>query len=169
MQHGWYLQFMYILVVYIWLLMFEIISVQRIYSGFKVIEAGIFFTETSDSTSYRPCSQIWLFCVTHIKGFVHQPWHMTGFQLFWVNRDDCHMQAKNSHPFRNTWFHSVWGVHDFTHSLYIHCRICQSWDDVYGLMTGLYTRLILTCFVWTYLITLGDQAYPTIFVWAKWR
>ena len=39
-------------------------SVQRIYSGFKVIEEGIFFTETSDFfseilwSSYRPCSQI---------------------------------------------------------------------------------------------------------------
>ena len=25
-----------------------------------------------------------------------------------------------AHYFRNTWFHSLWGVHDFTHSLYIH-------------------------------------------------
>ena len=46
-----------------------IFSVQKIYSGFKVIEAGIFFTETSDYfseiiwSSYRPCSQIWHPCV----------------------------------------------------------------------------------------------------------
>ena len=32
-------------------------SVQRIYSGFKVIEAGIFLTEIVWSP-YRPCSQI---------------------------------------------------------------------------------------------------------------
>ena len=29
--------------------------------------------------------------------------------------------AGNYHPFLNTWFHSLWGVHDFTQSLYIHC------------------------------------------------
>ena len=39
-------------------------SVQRIYSGFKVIETGILFTETSDYfseiiwSSYRPYPQI---------------------------------------------------------------------------------------------------------------
>ena len=55
-------------------------SVQRIYSGFKVIEAGIFFAETSDYfleiiwSSYRPCSQIWNFCVTYVEGFVYQLW-----------------------------------------------------------------------------------------------
>ena len=48
--------------------LFERFSVQRIYSGFKVLEAGIFFTETSDYlseilwSSYRPCSQIWHLC-----------------------------------------------------------------------------------------------------------
>ena len=29
----------------------------------------------------------------------------------------------NAHSFRNTWFHSLWGVHDFTHSLYIYINI----------------------------------------------
>ena len=40
--------------------------------------------------------------------------------------------------FRNTWFHSLWGVHDFTHSLYIcivHVWICQFNDYVDWLMT----------------------------------
>ena len=41
----------------------------------------------------------------------------------------------NAHSFRNTWFHSLWGVYDFTHSLYLHYRICQSKDYVYELMT----------------------------------
>ena len=29
-------------------------------------------------------------------------------------------RAGNAHDLQNTWFHSLWGVHDFTHSLYIH-------------------------------------------------
>ena len=47
----------------------------RIYSGFKVIEAGIFFTETSDYfseilwSSCRPCSQILHFRVSYVEGF----------------------------------------------------------------------------------------------------
>ena len=63
-------------------------SVQRIYSGFKVIEAGIFSTETSDYFSkilwspYIPCSQIWHFCVTCVEGFVHQLWYNDLFRYF---------------------------------------------------------------------------------------
>ena len=61
--------------------------------------------------------------------------------------------AGNAHYFRNTWFHSLWGVHDFTHSLYIYIyyRICQSKDYVYGLMTCL-PGLVLTALSWTYII-----------------
>ena len=65
-----------------------------------MIEAGIFFTETSDYfseiiwSSYRPCSQIWHLCVIYVEGFVHQRWHMTGFQLFCVNRDGCCMWGR---------------------------------------------------------------------------
>ena len=44
-------------------------------------------------------------------------------------------EAENIHSFRNTWFHSLQGVHDFTHSLYLLYRICQSMDFVFGLMT----------------------------------
>ena len=36
----------------------NIFAVQRIYSGFKFIKAGIFFMDTSDYSSYKPCSQI---------------------------------------------------------------------------------------------------------------
>ena len=75
-------------------------------------------------------TQICHFGVTYVEGFVHQLWYMTGYQLFMciVMGDTC--GAGNAHSFRNTWFQSLWGVHDFTHSLYIHYRICQSWDYV---------------------------------------
>ena len=95
-------------------------SVEKIYSGFKVIEAGIFFMETSDYfseciwSSCRSCSHIWHFGVTYVDGFVHQLWYMTGFQLFWVNRDGCHMWGRKcslfseyliSLPLGTSWFH----------------------------------------------------------------
>ena len=38
------------------------------------------------------------------------------------------LEAGIAHSFRNTWFHSLWGVHDFTHSLCIYIVyvwICQ--------------------------------------------
>ena len=54
---------------------------------------GNYFSEIIWS-SYRHCSQIWRFCVTYVEGFVHQLWHMTGFQLFLVNRDGCHMWGR---------------------------------------------------------------------------
>ena len=98
----------------------------------QVIEAGIFFTETSDYFSeilwspYKPCSQIWHFCVTFAEGFVHQLWHLTGFQLFCVNRHGCHMWGSKLVLTR--------GVHDFTHSLYAHYIICQSKGYVCGLV-----------------------------------
>ena len=55
------------------------------------------------------------FCVTYVEPFVHQLWHMTGFQLLWVNRDGCHMWGRKcslfpehliSLPVGNSWFHS---------------------------------------------------------------
>ena len=33
-------------------------------------------------------------------------------------------------------FTPIWGVHDFTDSLYIHYIICQCWGFDYGIMTG---------------------------------
>ena len=46
----------------------------------------------------------------------------------------------------------LWGVHDFTHSLYIHYIICQSWYYVYELMTGLFAWISLTALSRTYFI-----------------
>ena len=57
---------------------------------------------------YRPCAYILHFCVTYGEEFVYQVWHMTGFQLLWVNHDGCHMWGQemftlsgtpDSHPF----------------------------------------------------------------------
>ena len=42
-------------------------------------------------------------------------WHITGFQLLWLNRDAC--GAGHYHSFRNTRFHALLGVHDFIYSL----------------------------------------------------
>ena len=52
---------------------------------------------------------------------------MTGFQLFLVNREGATYTPETliSLPF---------GVPDFTHSLYMHYRICQFMDYVYGLL-----------------------------------
>ena len=68
----------------------------------------------------------------------------------------------NSHSFRNTWFHSLWWVNDFTHSLYIHFWICRSKVYVYGLMTGLFARISLTALSQTYfiIIVLSFQHIP---------
>ena len=45
--------------------------------------------------------------------------------------------------FRNFLFHSLWKIHDFTHSLCIHYWHCPSWDYVYGLFI-MYTLLTLS-------------------------
>ena len=98
------------------------LSVQRILSGFKCIETGIFFTRTSDwlqeiiLSSYRPCTQIWHLRVTYVwyvELFVNRIWHMTGCQLF-VNHDGCHMWGRKCSLFPehlislhlgSSWFH----------------------------------------------------------------
>ena len=58
--------------------------------------------------------------------------------------------AGNAHSYRNAWFYSRWGVHDFTHSLYIHVHyihynvhyilinLSVFGNNVYILMTGLF-------------------------------
>ena len=38
--------------------------------------------------------KFWHFCVPYVAEFVHQLWHTTGFQLFCVNSDGCHMWDK---------------------------------------------------------------------------
>ena len=48
---------------------YEDFSVQMIYSGFKVIETGIFLTDYISEilwSPYIPCSQIWHLCVTYV-------------------------------------------------------------------------------------------------------
>ena len=79
------------------------------------------------------------------------------FSYFGVNRNMCQKWIRNVHSFWNTLFHFLCGVHDFTHSLYILHRLCQSKDYVYGLMT----QVCLLGLVWllylyrTYFIILG--------------
>ena len=94
----------------------------QIYSGFKVIEAGIVFTgnfrllfgnymvviQTLFTNLFTDCDK-WLVS-SYFKWIVTGATRGTG----------------NAHSFQNTWFYSLWGVHDSTHSLYIHYRICQS-------------------------------------------
>ena len=88
--------------MYSWYVMLRFVrnmmfSVQMIYSGFKVIESGIFFTklQTTVRKFYGCHTQTlytnWNFCVTCVEGFVYQMRHMPGFQLFRVNRDECYM------------------------------------------------------------------------------
>ena len=72
--------------------------------------------------------------------------------------------AGNSHSFWKTWFHSLWGVHNFTHLLYIHYIICQIKDYVYGLMTGLFAWISLTVMSWTYFIR-----YVSTYPWFRYR
>ena len=133
--------------------LFEIwrFSVQRIYSGFKVIEAGIFFTETSDYfleilwSSYRPCSQIWHFCVTYVEGFVHKLWHMTGFPV--------NLSYTWRVPHVGQTMLTLSGTPDsltLGSSLYIHYWKCQSKDYGYGLMTVFFAWISITVLSWAY-------------------
>ena len=53
-------------------------------------------------------------------------WLVSSYFAWIVTGATC--GAGNAHSFRNTRFHSLWGVHDFTHSLYIqiiYYGICQ--------------------------------------------
>ena len=45
---------------------------------------------------------------------------MTSFQLFGLNRDGCHIWGRKCSLYPKHLFLSLWGVRDFTHSLYIH-------------------------------------------------
>ena len=75
---------------------------------------------------------------------------MTGFQLFCVNRDGFHMGQKmltlSGHmitlPYTPLGELMISPIH------YIHYRICQSLDYVYGLITNyLFAWISLDCFV----------------------
>ena len=124
-----------------------------------VIEAGIFFTETSDYSyeilwsSNIPCSQIWHFCVTYVEGVVHQLWHMTVFFLFFLSESWWvpHVGQEMITLFRTPDF-TAFGefISSPIHCIYI-TYICQSTDYVYrsmklvclpGLVRLLFLRLI---------------------------
>ena len=66
----------------------------------------------------------------------------------------------NAHSFRNTWFHSLWGVHDFTQSLYYTLQNV-SWDFVYRLMA----RVCMPRLVW--LLCLGLIVFHSMTVYQK--
>ena len=86
------------------------------------------------------------FCVTYVDGFVHQLWHMSGFQLFCVNRDGCPMWSRKcSHlislPLRSSWFYPfiIHRLHDIICQSKVHClRINDS-----GLFVWISLGLIL--------------------------
>ena len=94
-----------------------------------------------------------------MEGFVHQLWHMTGFQLFWVNRHGCQMWDRKcslfpehliSLPLGSSWFNPfiIYVIHNLS-------------DYIYGLMTGLFAWIDLdqlTALSWTYfIITIKDE------------
>ena len=104
-----------------------------IYSGFKVIEAEICFTEISHCFSdilwspYRrpfQCSQIWHVCWRVCSPTVTNDWFPVIFESLRVP----HVGAGNDHTFWNTWFQSLWAVNDFTYNNLViptvHLRVC---------------------------------------------
>ena len=114
-------------------------------------------------SSYRHCSQIWHFCVTYVEWFVHQLWHMTGFQLFLVNRDGCHMWGRKcslfpehlvSLPLGRSWSHPF--ITYTLHNLSVY-RQCLGINDY-----GLFAWISLTALSWTYFII--HKGRRTIFV-----
>ena len=115
-------------------------SLQRIYSGLNLLKQGyssrkLQTTFSKIIWSYRPCRQIWHFCISYAEWFVHQLWHMTRFRLL-LNRDWYHMWGRRKCSlFKEHLISLSVGVHYFTHALYIHYIMCQSKDYVYGLMT----------------------------------
>ena len=70
----------------------------------------------------------WTLFVAYVEWFVHKLWHMSGLLLFWVNRDGCHLCGRKCALFWKT----IWGIHDFTHSLYTHyIHKLSVWDYMY--------------------------------------
>ena len=89
-------------------------------------------------SSCRLCSQICHFCVTCVEGFFTNC--DTGFQLFGVNREGCHMWGRKfslfpehliSLPLGSSWFYPfiIYTLHN---------------KSVQGLMTGLFAWISLT-------------------------
>ena len=96
------------------------------------------------------CSPIYhsIWCQLWVKHAirVHSPINKSVLSLAWL----VGVNHSHYHSFRSTWFHSLWGVHDFTHALYIHYIVCQYTDYVYGLMTGLFACISPTSLSRTY-------------------
>ena len=96
------------------------------------------------------CSPIYhsIWCQLWVKHAirVHCPINKSVLSLAWL----VGVNHSHYHSFRNTWFHSLWGVHDFTHSLYIQYGVCQYMDYVYGLMTDLFACISPTSLSLTY-------------------
>ena len=78
----------------------------------------------------------------------------------------------NTQSFRNTCFHSLWRVHDFTHSLYIHYILLNL--SVLGLSfrindSGLFAWISLTVWSRTYYLLLAlsllDSSNPAEEFW----
>ena len=91
---------------------------------------------------------IWHLCVTYVEWSVHWLWHMTGFQLFWVNRDGCHMWGRNCSlfpehlitlPLGSSWLYSF--------AIHIHC-VCMNLSVSKDYVDWLMTLVCLSgCFV----------------------
>ena len=89
---------------------------------FKFIEAGIFYTETSDYFFENDMvviqtllTNVTLLYITYAEWFVHQLWHMTGFRLL-LNCDWYHMWGRKCSLFKEhlislsvggSWFHPI--------------------------------------------------------------
>ena len=65
-------------------------------------------------------------------------------QAICIIRDGCQRWDRKCSLFPNT----LLGVHDVTHSLYIHYWMCQFLDYVFGLMTGFFAWISLTALDW---------------------
>ena len=104
-----------------------------------------FFAKTSDYfydilwSSYTDLPHQFGTSVSHmLKGLFTNcdTWLVSSYFAWIVEGATC--ETASAHSFRNTWFHSRWGVHDFTRALYIHYRICLC----------LYLRINDDRFVW---------------------
>ena len=128
--------------------LFEIwrFSVQRIYSGFKVIHRYFrLHLGTYMVVTHTLLTNLTLICrICWVVLFTNCIKHMNGFHSFQVNCDGCHMWDRKcslfpehliSHPLGSSWYR-------------------QSWDNVYGLMPGLFAWVNLTALSRTYFITI---------------
>ena len=88
-----------------------------LHGNFRLLFGNYMVVIQSLFTNLTPLGHIcWMVCSLTVT----YDW----FPVIWRRSWRVHMwDRKCSHSFRNTWFHSLWGVHDFTHSLYIYIYI----------------------------------------------